>query len=82
MINSNIGKVYYHFIRTPMDFDTAAKVCSKFGFGVDLPIRDRHAVENRRFYFPWKVTLENNVFQSPPFFFGKEALVYSFGKLN
>ena len=44
--------------------------------------RGRHAMENRRFYFPWKVTLENNVFQSPPFFFGKGVLVHSFGKQN
>ena len=38
MINTSIGKVYYHFAKNSQHFNTAEAYCKDFGFGVDLPM--------------------------------------------
>ena len=38
MINTSIGKVYYHFAKNLMHIDMARDYCQSLGFGVDLPM--------------------------------------------
>ena len=48
MINTSIGKVYYHFAKNSQHFNTAEAYCKDFGFGVDLPM------PKEKFKYLWK----------------------------